>query len=370
MTRRVLRTGVLAARARGRGARGAQQQRRADVLHAGQVRARRGRRHRPRRHLDPGRRLRRPARAGPAAQPGRHPAAGRDGHPHRRRDRPSASRATAGSRSPATAPTGSTRRSTSVARSCSARRSRGWSGSSPTTSSWRRSGVSSRSPRTSVRSPSTTRSRSPTRTSSRRASRRARSSSAATTSCPSRRIRKNLAGGDFDRSANQQRVLKGFQAKVAENADKPGWIENGVLSVIDNVHTNLNPAELFEIAQAVAQVDPKKITGCVVPGGIGNIGGASVVLPTPHGQALRRRRPQRRHHQALLSLDSKHCCKAIPAGWGASRSRCGAGHGDRCLLAASVLGWSWRHDPDLGRHGRGRPCRAEARHDTGRRRFR
>jgi LCP family protein required for cell wall assembly len=94
------------------------------------------------------------------------------------------------------------------------------------------------------------------------------------------RIRKNLAGGDFDRSANQQRVLKGFQAKVAENADKPGWIEEGVLSVIDNLHTDLGPAELFTIAQAVAQVDPKKISTCVVPGGIGNIGGASVVIPS------------------------------------------------------------------------------------------
>jgi LCP family protein required for cell wall assembly len=93
------------------------------------------------------------------------------------------------------------------------------------------------------------------------------------------RIRHSLAGGDFDRSRNQQRVLKGFQAKVAENADKPGWIEKGVLSIMDNVHTNLSPGELFEIAEAVAQVDPKKITGCVVPGGIGNIGGASVVLP-------------------------------------------------------------------------------------------
>jgi LCP family protein required for cell wall assembly len=93
------------------------------------------------------------------------------------------------------------------------------------------------------------------------------------------RIRKTLAGGDFDRSANQQRVLEGFQAKVADNADKAGWIENGVLSVMDNVDTDLDPAELFEIAQAVAQVDPKKISGCVVPGGIGNIGGASVVLP-------------------------------------------------------------------------------------------
>jgi LCP family protein required for cell wall assembly len=93
------------------------------------------------------------------------------------------------------------------------------------------------------------------------------------------RIRKSLAGGDFDRSANQQRVLEGFQAKVAANADKPGWIERGVLSVMDNVDTNLSPSELFEIAQAVAQVDPGKMSSCVVPGGIGNIGGASVVIP-------------------------------------------------------------------------------------------
>ncbi|WP_183095193.1 LCP family protein [Nocardioides stalactiti] len=94
------------------------------------------------------------------------------------------------------------------------------------------------------------------------------------------RIRKTLAGGDFDRSANQQRVLEGFQRKVAENADKPGWIESGVLSVLDNVHTNVAPAELFVIAQAITQVDPKRITRCVLPGGIGNIGGASVVIPS------------------------------------------------------------------------------------------
>jgi LCP family protein required for cell wall assembly len=94
------------------------------------------------------------------------------------------------------------------------------------------------------------------------------------------RIRHALLRGDFDRSANQQRVLQGFQRKVAENADKPGWIERGVLSVMDNVHTDLPPSELFEIAQAVAHVDPGKITGCVVPGGIGNIGGASIVLPS------------------------------------------------------------------------------------------
>ncbi len=93
------------------------------------------------------------------------------------------------------------------------------------------------------------------------------------------RIRKSLPGGDFDRSANQQRVIVGIQAQIAANADKPGFIEGGVLSVLKHLHTDLGPAELFRLAQAVAQVDPAKITGCVLQGGIGNIGGASVVIP-------------------------------------------------------------------------------------------
>lgn len=93
------------------------------------------------------------------------------------------------------------------------------------------------------------------------------------------RIRKSLPGGDFDRSANQQRVLRGIQARVADQASEPGFVERGVLSVMQHMSTNLSPAELYRLAQAVAQVDPRKITGCVVQGGIGTIGGASVVLP-------------------------------------------------------------------------------------------
>ncbi len=93
------------------------------------------------------------------------------------------------------------------------------------------------------------------------------------------RIRKSLPGGDFDRSANQQIVLKGIQAAIAKNADRPGFIESGVLTVLKHLHTDLNPGALFRIAQAIAQVDPKKITGCVVHGGFANVGGASVVTP-------------------------------------------------------------------------------------------
>lgn len=94
------------------------------------------------------------------------------------------------------------------------------------------------------------------------------------------RIRKSLPAGDFDRSANQQLVLRGIRARVAERASEPGFIEGGVLNVLKHLHTKgVSAAQLFRIAQAVAQVDPAKITTCVLPGAIGNIGGASVVIP-------------------------------------------------------------------------------------------
>jgi len=93
------------------------------------------------------------------------------------------------------------------------------------------------------------------------------------------RIRKTLPGGDFDRSANQQRVLRGIQGAIRARADKPGFIARGVLTVLEHMHTDVPPGELFRIAQALAQIDPGKITGCVVQGGIGNVGGASVVIP-------------------------------------------------------------------------------------------
>ncbi len=43
--------------------------------------------------------------------------------------------------------------------------------------------------------------------------------------------------------------------------------------------TNLSPAELFGLAQVVAQVDPRRIRTCVVGGSFGNVGGASIIHP-------------------------------------------------------------------------------------------
>ncbi len=93
------------------------------------------------------------------------------------------------------------------------------------------------------------------------------------------RIRKTLLRGDFDRSANQQRVLRGIQAKIRQRAGRDGFIELGVFSALQNMATNASPSELYRLARAAAEIKPSKITTCVLLGGIGNVGGASVVLP-------------------------------------------------------------------------------------------
>jgi polyisoprenyl-teichoic acid--peptidoglycan teichoic acid transferase len=94
------------------------------------------------------------------------------------------------------------------------------------------------------------------------------------------RIRHTLPRGDFDRSAHQEIVLKAIQAKVRAEADKPGFIEHGVLDAMSHMYTDLPPSELFRLAQVLAQVDPSKVRSCVVQGGIGtSSGGASIVLP-------------------------------------------------------------------------------------------
>ena len=93
------------------------------------------------------------------------------------------------------------------------------------------------------------------------------------------RIRHNLIRGDFDRSANQQRVLGGIQRKVVERAGESGFLERNVLSVLAHTSTDVGPAELFRLAQVIAQSDPTKVTGCVVTGSFATVNGASVVMP-------------------------------------------------------------------------------------------
>lgn len=93
------------------------------------------------------------------------------------------------------------------------------------------------------------------------------------------RNRKSLPNGDFDRSANQQRTLLGILTKVRSTADRPGFVERGVLAAVQHLDTDLGPAELFRLAQAASQISPARFRTCVIQGTIGYVGLASVVFP-------------------------------------------------------------------------------------------
>ena len=133
--RSLLRLGTVGLVLAGRGARGARLRGEEHRGRAGQDRQRRRGRPDPRRRVDPGRRLRRPAGRGHDPHPRRRAPAGRHEHRDRRGHRDRHPARLVGRRSRATAPSGSTPRSTSAARSCSARPSATWSASSRTTSS-------------------------------------------------------------------------------------------------------------------------------------------------------------------------------------------------------------------------------------------
>ena len=98
------------------------------------------------------------------------------------------------------------------------------------------------------------------------------------------RVRHPLPRGDFDRSANQQELLRSILRKVRARQDQPGFMERGLFSAVRNMNTDLRPSELYRLAMAVTTIDPRKLRGCVVQGGTGYVGAASVVFPNV-GQA-------------------------------------------------------------------------------------
>lgn len=107
------------------------------------------------------------------------------------------------------------------------------------------------------------------------------------------RIRHALPRGDFDRSADQQALMKGILREVRRKQDQPGFMERGVLAVIRNLNTDLRPAELYTLAQAATRIQPSKYRGCVINGSTGYVGAMSVVYPNraeAHSIARRVRR--------------------------------------------------------------------------------
>ncbi len=92
------------------------------------------------------------------------------------------------------------------------------------------------------------------------------------------RIRYGLPRGDFDRSLNQGVVLKAGLHRARELADAPGRFERMMLAAINRMDTNLSPMEMYRLGRAMLTVKPNQVRNCVIPGGTGSAGGASVVF--------------------------------------------------------------------------------------------
>ncbi len=93
------------------------------------------------------------------------------------------------------------------------------------------------------------------------------------------RARHLLPRGDFDRSANQQELLRAILREVRARRDQPGFVERGVFSAVRNLYTDLSPVELYRLAQSAATLDPARFEGCVLEGTLGTVNGASIVFP-------------------------------------------------------------------------------------------
>ena len=93
------------------------------------------------------------------------------------------------------------------------------------------------------------------------------------------RVRHPLPHGDFDRSANQEELLRSILRRVRAHQATPGFVERGVLAAVKNMDTTLGPAQLYRLAQAVISIQPAKLKGCVIQGPTGYAGAASVVYP-------------------------------------------------------------------------------------------
>ncbi|MET0524869.1 MAG: LCP family protein [Nocardioides sp.] len=81
------------------------------------------------------------------------------------------------------------------------------------------------------------------------------------------RTRLGLVGGDFERAAHQQEIMRGILDRLLEREDEEGFMERGTLSALQGMTTDLAPTELYQLAQAVTQIRPSRVSTCVLVGG-------------------------------------------------------------------------------------------------------
>jgi LCP family protein required for cell wall assembly len=80
-------------------------------------------------------------------------------------------------------------------------------------------------------------------------------------------VTRTLVRGDFDRSRNHQALLLGLLTRLRARDDEPGFVERLGLDAVDGIDTgNLSPLDVYRLLNALTSVDPKRASGCIVPG--------------------------------------------------------------------------------------------------------
>ncbi len=92
------------------------------------------------------------------------------------------------------------------------------------------------------------------------------------------RIRYGLPRGDFDRSFDQGKLLKGGLATIAARLDRPGFFEGALGVFARYTDTDLSPVELYRLGRTVLTINPAQVRVCVLKGSTGYAGEASVVF--------------------------------------------------------------------------------------------
>jgi LCP family protein required for cell wall assembly len=101
------------------------------------------------------------------------------------------------------------------------------------------------------------------------------------------RARKTLHGGDFERAENHQGLLRAILSRLRAHENEDGFVEAGAVAALRHLDTGLSPAELYRFAQAIIQIDPGKVTTCVIAGTPFTVGTAQVIrLHERHARRL------------------------------------------------------------------------------------
>ncbi|MGH3315970.1 MAG: LCP family protein, partial [Nocardioidaceae bacterium] len=76
----------------------------------------------------------------------------------------------------------------------------------------------------------------------------------------------------------QGRVIEAGLDRAQGLSAVPGRFERMMLSALSRMDTNLSPAQMYRLGRTMLSVDTAKVRNCVIPGGTGTAGGASVVF--------------------------------------------------------------------------------------------